>query len=218
MVRGRQPPRAATWAEARPARLSLEQYQRMLEAGVLADGDPVELIDGVLVLKDRAARGDDPMTHGTRHALAVRRLTALQGRVGADCFLQVQLPVALPPRSAPEPDAAIVRGRPDDYAARHPGPAEAAVVFEVADHSRRFDRGVKQRLYASAGVPVYLIVDLTTDVVEVHRGPSETGYTSRSEHRRGETIALPTGTSELGMAVGDLLPPAAPQAREPRGT
>jgi Uma2 family endonuclease len=165
--------------EARPARLSLEQYHLMIEAGVLADGDPIELIDGLLVLKDRAAEGDERMTHGARHASVLRRLTGLQPRVAAlGCHVQIQLPITLPPRSEPEPDAAIVKGGTDAYEDRHPG-----------------------------GLPVYVVVDLPCDLIEVYTNPGADGYGSRSEHRRGEVIALPVGSGGLELAVEELLPP-----------
>jgi Uma2 family endonuclease len=194
--------------EARPARLSLEQYHLMIEAGVLADGDPIELIDGLLVLKDRAAEGDERMTHGARHASVLRRLTGLQPRVAAlGCHVQIQLPITLPPRSEPEPDAAIVKGGTDAYEDRHPGRGDVLVVVEVADSSRRFDRGAKLRLYAAGGLPVYVVVDLPCDLIEVYTNPGADGYGSRSEHRRGEVIALPVGSGGLELAVEELLPP-----------
>lgn len=34
------------------APLTVEQYHRMLEEGPLQSGDPIELLDGLLVLKD----------------------------------------------------------------------------------------------------------------------------------------------------------------------
>jgi 2'-5' RNA ligase len=38
------------------------------------------------------------------------------------CFLQSQGPIAVPPRSEPEPDSAIVRGRLEDFVGSRPGP------------------------------------------------------------------------------------------------
>ena len=50
--------------------ISVQQYDRMIEQGILAEGSPIELIDGMLVLKDRSKRGEDVMTGSTgRHPL-----------------------------------------------------------------------------------------------------------------------------------------------------
>ena len=38
-------------------RLTVEQYHRMLEGGILHEGDPVELVEGFLVRKDREEGG-----------------------------------------------------------------------------------------------------------------------------------------------------------------
>lgn len=56
----------------RIARLTVDQYHRMIDSGILREGEPIELLDGVLVYKDRSDRGEDPMTVGKRHALAVQ--------------------------------------------------------------------------------------------------------------------------------------------------
>ena len=36
--------------------ISVEQYHQMIRLGILPEGAPVELIDGLLVWKDRSAR------------------------------------------------------------------------------------------------------------------------------------------------------------------
>lgn len=56
----------------RIARLTVQQVRAMLAAGILDEGAPLELIGGVLLRKDRAATGDDPMTIGPRHTRPFR--------------------------------------------------------------------------------------------------------------------------------------------------
>ena len=50
------------------ARLSVAQYHQMIASGILLDGDPLELFEGVLVEK---------VTEGPAHAFRITRLTRL---------------------------------------------------------------------------------------------------------------------------------------------
>src|SRR5206468_5833676 len=105
--------------------LTVAKYHRMLEQGILPEGKPFELIAGQVVRKERHARGDDPMTVGYAHAVAVTKLGKLNAkleRIG--CHMRIQQPVTLPPFSEPEPDGAIVFGTEERYGDHHPGSGE----------------------------------------------------------------------------------------------
>jgi Uma2 family endonuclease len=114
--------------------LSVEKYHAMIEAGVLTEDDPVELLEGVLVFK---------MPKKPKHRVALAKLQRALASVLPDGFsLQLQEPVTLLD-GEPEPDAAVIRGRAEDYPDRHPGPADTPLIVEVADASIRRDRGIK---------------------------------------------------------------------------
>src|SRR6266540_3383250 len=101
-------------------RLTVEQYHTMIEAGVLTDDDPVELLEGILVFK---------MPKKPNHRLAVRLLTsALDAMLPSGWHFQAQEPITLAD-GEPEPDGAVVRGNPRDYSTRHPGPEDVALVI-----------------------------------------------------------------------------------------
>lgn len=94
---------------------------------------------------------------------------------------------------------------------RHPGAAEVGLVVEVSDASLSADRNRKKRVYARGGVPVYWIVNLVSDRVEVYSQPSGPAESPVYEHRQdyaiGEAIPVVLDTREIGrIAVGDLLP------------
>src|SRR6202011_5607440 len=90
---------------------TVEQYHRAIAAGLLRDDAAVELLDGSIVRKDRARAGDDPMTIGDRHRIAVLRLAQAAPRFEPlECFLQQQQAVSLAPAREPGPDAAAGRG------------------------------------------------------------------------------------------------------------
>ena len=192
--------------------LTVAHMHEMVRAGWLLEGEPVELIEGVLVRKDRSASGESRMTHGKRHSSAIamlRRLDRLLG--GDDCHLRSQLPVTLSATSEVEPDGAIVVGRDDAYQKQHPAPSDVLVVIEVADSSLAFDRGTKQRLYATAAIPIYVIVNLVEAHIEVYRQPdvARGRYGIRRDFTVDETIELTLPSGTVSIACRDLLPVSA---------
>jgi Uma2 family endonuclease len=154
----------------RQRRLSVGDYHRMIEAGILDEDDHVELLEGVMV----------QMTpQGPRHAKLIRRLCdPTFARVSPDHVVQCQLPLTIGEHSEPEPDISIVRRA--DAASDTSHPTTAAVVFEVAGESLKNDRLTKAALYASAGIPEYVIVNVEGDCLEVHRDPDPASHRYRT--------------------------------------
>ena len=109
--------------------------------------------------------------------------------------------------NAPEPDIAVVRGTEEDYADHHPGPADLVLVIEVADSSVGTDRSTKQRLYATAGVTQYWLVNLPKSQVEVYEQPdSQSGkYARQTTFPPSQTLAWDLSpTQRLEINVTDL--------------
>ncbi|MBI4616978.1 MAG: Uma2 family endonuclease [Planctomycetes bacterium] len=182
----------------------------MLETGILQDGQPIELLDGFLVYKDRSARGEDPMTIGTRHNTAIKLLSRLDGRLAPlGCHIQTQGPITIPPSHEPEPDGAVVRGEPREYLERHAGPGDVSSVFEVAESSLELDRTRKLEIYARAGIAQYVIVNLVDDRLDVFERPNSAqgAYEWHAERTAGDALSLlvPGGT-RLDIPVLLLLP------------
>lgn len=191
-------------------RLDVDQFHRMIEVGILREGAPIELIDGILVRKDNSDRGGNPMTHGPKHALCLQRIRDLDARLRPyGCHLRQQLPVTLSARREPEPDGLIVRGRIEDYEARHPTAADCLICIEVADSSLEYDRTVKYQMYAAAGLPDYWLVNIPDRQVEVYRSPvpAEARYAVRTDFRCGQTLPCELAPGVvLEVPVGALLP------------
>ncbi len=194
----------------RLARISVEQYHRMIESGALRESAAIELLDGLLVQKDRSARGDDPRTVGKRHAVAVHRLLVLDALLTKfGWHMRVQSPVTFVSANEPEPDGAIARGADSAYLERHPGAADLACVFEVADSSLDHDRTLKLAAYARAGVRLYVIVNLVDNRLEVHEEPDATtgSYRKTASLVAGEVLTvLLGGDGRIDLPVRDLLP------------
>jgi hypothetical protein len=53
--------------------ITVDQYLQMIERCILQEGDPIELIDGLLVRKDRSGVGETHMTPHPRHAVLIKR-------------------------------------------------------------------------------------------------------------------------------------------------
>ena len=160
------------------------------------DGARVELIDGLLV-------DMSPKTAAHENAIAWL-LDRLIDSLDRDRF-QIRVSAALTiGMSEPEPDIIVIER---DAPRRH-HPATAALVIEVAVSSQRRDLRDKPRIYASAGVPVYWVVDLGGRRVVTFRSPTGERY------ERAEVVG-PEGelsASHLALApisVAELLAAAA---------
>jgi Uma2 family endonuclease len=139
------------------------------------------------------------------HAYVVALLTAFLTAAFPE-RVRVQLAIAVAdPTSEPEPDLVLLRSTIRDFADRHPGPADIALVIEVADTSIEFDRGVKSRLYARAGIQEYWIVDIPGRRTIVCRRPDGDEYGS---------VVMYDGTDHFGIeafgcSTAQLLPETA---------
>jgi Uma2 family endonuclease len=174
-------------------RFTIAEYEKMGEAGILAKDERVELIDGEIV--EMSPIGDP-------HIGCVIDLThLLVSAVGERARVLVQMPVRLPPRSMPEPDLALLR--PRSYRREGAAPADVLLVIEVADTSLAYDRIVKQRLYAHAGISEYWIVEANAETVDVYRSPSGDGYAEHRRASRGETVS-PLAFPDIVISVDSI--------------
>lgn len=178
-------------------RFTVEDFERMIEAGVFKEDDRVELIDGEVVTMAAL---------GLRHSEAVRNGNGLFARcAGRNAVVDVQNPLDLRPHARPEPDLALLRPPHARYRGRLPTAEDVLLVVEVADSSLTADRDVKMPLYARAGIPEAWLINLVNDVIWVFREPGADGYRVIQTARRGETIA-PQTFPDWAIPVDDLLP------------
>jgi Uma2 family endonuclease len=149
-------------------RITVEEYYRMAEVGLLAPDARVELIEGEII---------DMPPIGTSHAFVVSRLHELLLRAVDDrAFVRGQLPVRLDEYSEPQPDLVVVARRADFYAERHPIPSDTLLAIEVSETTLRFDLRIKSPLYARHGIPEYWIFDTQRKQLHVAHHPTDTGY------------------------------------------
>jgi len=187
-------------AEIKRHFVTLDEYDRMVEAGVFEPEARIELIRGEIV---------DMPPPGPGHESSVARLDRLFNKLVHDRALVWPQgnSIAIPSSdSRPQPDITVLKWREDYYAGRRPQPEDVILLVEVSDSSLKLDRGSKLQLYAEAGIREYLLVNLVESVVELYAEPNEGKYRTATTARRGETLQLP-GALEGSIAVSDILGP-----------
>ncbi len=185
-----------------PYRLNVDQFRKMIGAGVFPEGAHVELLGGLLV---------DKMTKYPPHCIASGQAHEILIRiVPAGWFVDEEKPIEIGRRSRPEPDIIVVRGRRHDYRIRPPRPSDLAIVIEVSDSTYLKDRGAKWWRYAAARILLYWIVNLPKRQIEVYSDPTGQGRSAvyRACTIFGEDAEVPVVIDgrECGrIAVRDLL-------------
>jgi Uma2 family endonuclease len=190
---------ASEWVPSPLYRLTLEQYEAMVESGAFTARDRFHLINGFLVAK---------MTQNDPHCTADDLCgAALDRMIPSGWYVRPAKPIRLPSQvSKPEPDRSVVRGAIRDYSQRTPGAADVALVVEVSESSLSEDRKLA-RIYGASGIAVYWIVNLVDRQVEVYTLPYPDGYHSRQDFTPGQHLPVVIDGVEVGrIDVADTLP------------
>jgi Uma2 family endonuclease len=183
-------------------RFTVDEYHQMIRAGILTEDEPLELLEGWIVIK---------MPRTPEHDLALEKSDhAIRERLPSGWRLRIQSAVTTD-ESEPEPDLALVRGPIPAAASSHPRPAEIGMLVEASESSLENDRAVKGPSYARVSIPVYWIINLRERQVEVYTDPtgpaSQPAYKTRRDY--AETDAVPLvldGTEIAKIPVVELLP------------
>lgn len=164
--------------------LTVSDYHKMAESGILDEDERVELIHGEII---------EMSPIGSKHAGHVKRINALLSRLlGNQLIISIQDPVVIGEHSEPEPDIAILRYRDDFYTDRHPRPEDVLLIIEVADSSVDYDREIKIPLFASAQIPECWIINLEENKIEVYKKPQNGTYQEHEDVPKSGTIIWET--------------------------
>ena len=171
-------------------RISVADYYRMAEVGILDHEARVELIDGDII---------DMPPIGSPHAATVSYLTEVLGRAAGDrANVRAQSPVRLSDFSEPQPDVALLRRRDDFYREWHPRADDVLLLIEISATSLRFDRETKLPLYARHGITEFWLVDLGSRRLSRYRAPLRGSYTLVDEPDLGTPLEV---AALSGLAV-----------------
>lgn len=175
--------------------LTLSEYHRMAEVGILSDEDRVELLNGEIIQMS-------PI--GSRHAANVKRINQLLSQlIAGKLLIGVQDPIALGNHSEPEPDIVVLKPVDDFYASHHPTAEDVLLVIEVSDSTLQKDKEVKIPLYADAGIPEAWIINLEENQVECFRTPENGTYQSHVIFSYEDTLNF--NPFNLAINASDLL-------------
>lgn len=172
---------------------TVEDYHRMVDAGILTEDSRVELIEGNVV----------PMSpiHGPQMRCVGTITHLLVESVGRNAFVSVGGSVRLDEYSEPQPDIAVLRRPPEGR--EPPGVAEILLLTEVSDSTLVTDLNLKARLYARAAVPEYWVAAIGDQEIIQHTDPRDGVYRMVRRFRLGERVqsVLPPA---VDLAVDDI--------------
>jgi Uma2 family endonuclease len=196
---------ASGWPEIGPwpHRITVERFERMIEAGIYGEDDRIFLWMGRLY---------ETMAPGQPHVFVTSALSQLLARiVPVGWYVLQEQPIVLDVDSLPQPDVAVVRGSMRDYLKARAKAREASLVIEVADSSVAFDSSDKMAAYAGAGIPAYWIANIPAGQFVVFgdpTGPAETpSYRSRAEFGPDDEVPVILDGREVGrISVKEILP------------
>jgi len=185
--------------EARPRRhrISVEDFHRMTELGLLGTDAPLELIEGALF--DLA-----PASHA--HRAMVRRLEErLRDAVLGQASVLRHAPIRLGEDSEAAPDLAVLRAGRDSAHPPQPSASDALLVIEVSDTTWHYDRDTKVPLYGRHGIPEVWLLDLTSATMHFFRGLTGAHYTEESVTEHPGVTFLP-GLTDAAVDLAGLFP------------
>ncbi len=171
------------------------EYEKAIDMGLFHPEARLELLDGEII--EMAAQD-------SLHSTGVQLVQdTLLYELPRGYVVRVQLPIAIDDGSEPEPDLAVVVGRPRDFLNSHP--ETATLLVEVAYTTLSYDQNRKLKAYARNNIPEYWILNLSEQQLEVYREPVGEAYLSKVVLHAGEMVS-PLEEPDISILVDDLLP------------
>jgi Uma2 family endonuclease len=162
-----------------PARLTVDDVYALTEAGVFAENENMELIEGEIVPM-AAAKAD------WHEMMKARLLRALVLALPGNARLYAESSITLSAVTLVEPDLVVL---PKGSMTRSMRGPDLLLAIEVADSSLSYDLKVKAPLYAAHGVREYWVVDAVRQTIRVHRDPVDGSYRDVEEYEAHDTVA-----------------------------
>ncbi len=185
-----------------PYRLTVHQFEKMIDGGIFRDEDRVELLAGRLIKK---------MTVNDPHDFAVTELAErLRGVLKPDWITREEKSVVLGRYWRPQPDISVARGPRDRYRTKAPRASDLGMLVEASDTTYAKDRGAKWTKFAGCRIPTYWIVNIHERRIEVYTSPSGRGnaacYRDRKDYGPDEEVPVIVEGREVGrIKVSDIV-------------
>ncbi|MEM8965902.1 MAG: Uma2 family endonuclease [Bacteroidota bacterium] len=157
-------------------RFSVNDLLLMEDSGIFTPDQRVELIDGEII---------DMSPINQPHAACLLKLSRFfsQHFPLEKYIISQQNPIELSKQSLPQPDLVIADFRPELLEGERIIPSDIVLLVEIFDSTYSYDRNKKYTQYAMAGIPVYWIVNLNQQQVEVYSQPDGDQYQKAEVHR-----------------------------------
>jgi Uma2 family endonuclease len=176
-------------------RWTVDEYHRMITAGILTPRDRVELLDGHII----EMVPQEPPHASTTSSFGNDFVVLFAGKA----WVRQQLPITIAPKSEPEPDVAVVKIDPNRYRDRHPNPDDVYLLIEVSDSSLNYDRYSKAIVYANANILEYWVIDINQQQLIVFREPVGDAYQVEQVLAVTDAIA-PIAFPEIEICLSNL--------------
>ena len=181
-------------------RITVDEYHRMAEVGLLAPDARVELIEGEII---------DMAPIGPRHMSVVDRLNRLFVlAAGEGAIVRVGGSVRLGRMSEPQPDLLVLKPRTNFYDGDWATGQDTFLAIEVSDTSLRYDCEIKIPLFARHGVAEAWVVDLQHEQLLVFAEPGDGAYRHHRVVERPGRMTLAAMTA-IAVDLPALFPSAA---------
>ncbi len=169
---------------------TVTEILRMQDAGILAEDENFELIEGEIV----------PMQAKTHvHELLKSALNIAIARALPDSlWMGVETTIYLAPNTFVEPDLVVY---PKGIKLEEVKGSDILLAIEVALTSLPYDRGLKSQLYARHRFREVWVVDAARRVTFVHREPDGEGWRSIGERGPDEALSL-AALPDFSMRLG----------------
>jgi Uma2 family endonuclease len=175
---------------------TVDEYHKMIDAGIFVGNSDYELIEGEIVKK---------FPKSALHISCVNRLNRV---FALDCkrefILSIQNAVVIGDFSEPEPDIALLKFREDFYASGKATAEDVLLLIEVSDSTVKYDRDVKISLYAEAEVAEVWLVNLPRQILEVYTRAEKGKYKIVAKYGKNQMVS-PKLLPELEIKVSDIL-------------
>lgn len=181
-------------AEGLPRRsFTVAEIRRMVAAGIIAEDENFELIEGELV--PMAAKGNQ------HEVVKSALIDALAMQKPRDLRLAVETSLYLDERTFVEPDLCLYPKRilPEDVQG-----SDVLLAIEVADTSMPYDRGLKARIYARHGIQELWVVDAASRETWVHRQAGADGEWGSIERIDATANLSPSGLPTITIQMSEL--------------
>ena len=186
-------------AEGLPRRaFSAEDVRRMIDAGIITEGERIELLEGELVVMAAKGYAHESVRLALAELMSDARPKGV--RVASEPTLQFADNVIAEPDIAVFPRSPLPRSK-SGFVRLPEG--SVMLVVEIAVTSLREDKKRKAPLYARHGVQELWVIDANERKAWIYRDPGPDGWASVVEHRPDDVLTTPA-LPGLAVRLPDL--------------